>query len=345
MAVPRDPVEAPHPRVPWAAVGVFTALAVGLAWLVTLPLWLPGADGVRPGLANPWFTLLAVGMMATPTVSALVVMLAMARPRSIPRRLGMWPLRPVPRLLLFSLLALVGIPLLCALSMLLGAALGLLHLVPPAQSALGEQLAGAGMAGDPGALTALIAVQLAVIPVNAVFSSLAAMLEEFGWRGWLLPALRPLGAWPALLITGAIWGVWHAPLILLGYNYGLTDLRGVLAMTVFTVLFGVVIGWMRLRSASVWPAAFAHGALNTATGTLLLSFVASDEVGSAIWGSILGFSGWIVLGVVIAVLALTRQLGKQPVAGLPLGAAAPSVSAAASTAPSRGEANHEGIPT
>ena len=39
--------------------------------------------------------------------------------------------------------------------------------------------------------------------------------EEFGWRGYLLPRLAPLGGISAAIITGVIWGLWHTPVIVL----------------------------------------------------------------------------------------------------------------------------------
>ena len=38
--------------------------------------------------------------------------------------------------------------------------------------------------------------------------------KELGWRGYLLPKLMPLGEKKALLISGLIWGLWHAPQVL-----------------------------------------------------------------------------------------------------------------------------------
>ena len=45
--------------------------------------------------------------------------------------------------------------------------------------------------------------------------------EEAGWRGYLLPKLLEfMKPWKAVLLTGVIWGLWHAPVIACGFNYG-----------------------------------------------------------------------------------------------------------------------------
>jgi membrane protease YdiL (CAAX protease family) len=101
------------------------------------------------------------------------------------------------------------------------------------------------------------------IPFNMIFT----FGEEFGWRGYLLPRLSPLGGVAAAVITGAIWGLWHAPLILLdGYNYPGHPVSGVGMMVVFTTALGVVFAWLRFRSGSVWPPTLAHAALNAQAG-------------------------------------------------------------------------------
>ena len=46
--------------------------------------------------------------------------------------------------------------------------------------------------------------------------------EEWGWRGYLLPKMMErFSIVPTLLISGVIWGLWHAPLTAMGHNYGL----------------------------------------------------------------------------------------------------------------------------
>jgi membrane protease YdiL (CAAX protease family) len=42
--------------------------------------------------------------------------------------------------------------------------------------------------------------------------------EEYGWRGYLLPRLLPLGEVRAALLVGAVWGPWHLPVLLAGYD-------------------------------------------------------------------------------------------------------------------------------
>ena len=73
-----------------------------------------------------------------------------------------------------------------------------------------------------------------------------------------------------MLATGAVWGLWHAPLIAMGYNYGSSYLGfpgvGVLAMTVFCVGFGALLCLLRDVIQGVWPCAIAHGALNAVAG-------------------------------------------------------------------------------
>lgn len=299
-------------RVPWLAVGIFVVIALGGAWAVQMPLWLS-----EDGIATPLFPLYASAMMFTPTIAALVVVFLVARPRSIPRLLGLGPIRPVGRTIAYSVLALVGFPILAFLAMLLGDAMGLIRL-DFSFAGFGQTLAAQGLDVDRDAVVALAVVQLLVIPINALVSSVTAFGEELGWRGWLLPNLLPLGTWPALLGSGLIWGVWHAPLILLGYNYGRTDILGVLMMTGWCILLGVVIGWLRLRTASVWPAVFAHGAVNAAATTLLVMLTAAPVDMSVIYGSLLGWSGWIVLAIVIVIIVATGGMRRLAVPGLTL---------------------------
>jgi membrane protease YdiL (CAAX protease family) len=297
---------APTPRsVPWIAVIAYTVLACGLAWLVSLPLWL------GDGLAEPVTGVLLPIMMFTPAVAALVITFVLRVPAKGERVrfLGLWPLRPAKRVVWLLVLAWLAPPVLVALSMLVAAALGFVQL-DLAFSGFAAQLEALLPEGVPlPPVGVLVAAQLAMIPVGALINAIPAFGEELGWRGWLLPALRPLGTWPALLLSGAIWGFWHSPVILLGYNFGRTDITGVLFMIGGCVAWGVLLGWLRLRSASVWPAVIAHGSLNAAGGMIVI--FAATQPDLALAGP-LGVAAWIVIAVVVVVLALTGQFRQQP---------------------------------
>ncbi|WP_109210877.1 MULTISPECIES: type II CAAX endopeptidase family protein [Microbacterium] len=302
-ADPRTPaVATPPTRVAWRDVIAFILLACGLAWLVTVPLWL------GEGLASPLTGLLLPVMMFTPAVATLIVMFAFRAPATGRlRHVGMWPLRPVGRFLLFMALGLVLPIVVVIATVLLAGAVGLVRLDLVEFSAFADQLAAAAPAGTPlPPIGLLVAIQLAMIPVAAIINSALAFGEELGWRGWLQTALLPLGPWPALLITGAVWGLWHAPIILLGYNFARPDITGVLFMVGGCLAWGVLLGWLRLRSASLWPAVLAHGSLNAVGGLVLLLAASGAAPDLAIVGA-LGVVAWGVLAVVVVAIVLLRQ--------------------------------------
>jgi membrane protease YdiL (CAAX protease family) len=268
-------------RVRWAAVLLFVVIAYGLAWAIASPLWFSG--GLAPGgKINPLLFPLGVAVMATPAIAALIVTRFVLKPTRMARYLGLVPLRPWRRTLGYSALGLVIPWVIGIAALLVASATGVVTL-------------------HPGPDTAGI---LLSIPVASVLTAIAAFGEELGWRGFLLPTLRPLGTWPALLISGAIWGPWHAPLILLGYNYGLYDIRGVILMTITTTIAGVLFGWFRMRTGLVYPSSFAHGSLNGSAGSFVAAFLPAGA--ASIVPTSLGWVGWLVTAILIAGLVLGR---------------------------------------
>lgn len=303
-------------RVPWRAVAVFVAVSFALAWLATLPIWLSGGPDA-PALAT-LIPLTGMAMMLTPAIATLVVVFVMRTPRGERLRfLGMWPLRPAKRVVWFTVGALIAPPVVVAVVALVSAGLGLVRLDLGGFSGFEEMIAAQTAGLDPVLAEAmppiglLVVLQLASIPLGALINSVFAFGEEIGWRGWLLPALRPLGVWPALLVSGAIWGLWHSPLILVGYNFGYTDWRGVALMTAGCIAWGVLFGWVRLRTGSVWPVVLGHGALNAAAGLVVLLSAAGAEVDMGVVGP-LGAIAWAVIAVITVILVLCGQFRREP---------------------------------
>lgn len=145
--------------------------------------------------------------------------------------------------------------------------------------------------------------------INVVFT----MGEELGWRGYLLPQLLPLGQWKAVLISGVIWGVWHAPVIVQGHNYPGYPILGVFMMIVFCILLGTIISWMYLNTKSPWVAALAHGAVNAIAGLPILFFEPGFNI--AFGGTLAAPTAWIGMALFIAWLVWTRRFPVEGQAG------------------------------
>lgn len=309
-------------RVDWRGVGVFAVVAFAGAWLVCVPLWLAPRH-----LAEPWAQVLVGAMMYTPALGVLVAT-RLRRGPGLARRLGLGFGGSFRRCVPYFLFALLAVPLLAIAAPFVGALFGLYHPdvthLSGYREALGHALAGRRTALSPGLV---VAAQLASTPVVAfVPNGLLTFGEELGWRGYLLPRLLPLGQWPALLIVGAVWGLWHAPVLLLGFNYPLHHRLGVLVMVGFTVVLGVLFGWLRLSTGSIWPSVLAHGAINASAGAVTLFVRAGTHFDTALV-AITGVTGWILPLVVIGVLVALRRLpvrGVQPVRQVDGTAAAPS---------------------
>jgi uncharacterized protein len=134
--------------------------------------------------------------------------------------------------------------------------------------------------------------------------------EEFGWRSYL--QIRIFQGRPILsaVATGIIWGIWHFPINLQGYNFPDNRMAGLVVFPVTTILLSIIIGWVRLRSGSVWAASLAHASFNAIGGSWLITFY----FGGSTWLflSPAGILSWIPLGVIAVIILATGQL-KEPV--------------------------------
>lgn len=100
---------------------------------------------------------------------------------------------------------------------------------------------------------------------GSILSLVFATGEEIGWRGFLVPALartKPLGR--VALLSGLIWIVYHAPLILFGEYNAAASPRwySLLCFTVLATSLSLMLAWLRLRTGSFWPAAILHASHN-----------------------------------------------------------------------------------
>ncbi len=150
-------------------------------------------------------------------------------------------------------------------------------------------------------------VFLALIVVSAIINgstiaTLLALGEEMGWRGFLLREIgEKTGLYPATIIIGIIWSLWHAPLILAGYNYPHhPDIVGLGMFTLICIVWSIVLSQLRVLGRSVIPPAVMHGNINAIGPTILLSFTVGDEL----YTSPVGIIGLIASATIALILSV-----------------------------------------
>lgn len=119
---------------------------------------------------------------------------------------------------------------------------------------------------------------LICIIISPVVNIIATLGEEIGWRGYLLYQLKEEhGTVKAILLTGVIWGIWHAPMIALGHNYGTAypgyPVLGILVMIIWCTILGIIEGYVTIKSGSVIPAAICHSGVNGLASIGMMFFV------------------------------------------------------------------------
>jgi membrane protease YdiL (CAAX protease family) len=132
---------------------------------------------------------------------------------------------------------------------------------------------------------------IAGLTVNAV----AGFGEELGWRGFLLSEFKNMKFIKASIIIGFIWGIWHAPLILMGHNYPQHPQVGVLMMIVLSILLTPLFVYITIKSKSVIAASIMHGTMNAVAGISIMLI----EGGNDLTVGIAGLSGFITIAIFI----------------------------------------------
>lgn len=155
-----------------------------------------------------------------------------------------------------------------------------------------------------GVLGVVLALALTVV-IGVTFNAIGAFGEEFGWRGYLLWELAPLGFWKASFVIGVVWGVWHAPSVLTGQHYEGFPYLGMLLMIGITVSLSPLYTYLVKRSKSVFSAVFLHGVFNGSSITIRGFTTADDPVLTHLVVKSIGVVGIVITGSLCVLLFLT----------------------------------------
>jgi uncharacterized protein len=233
-------------HVAWREVVLFVVLAYGLAWAWSGFWLLPYLGDLLTQSTTPTDMVDRLGAgvtlptMLTPLIAALIMRIFVSK-EGLKGSLGL--LRS-PK---YYLAALVIPPVFVTAVVLIVQALG-----------LGE------FRWSEAGWYVYLMLLLVALPVT-----LFTFGEEYGWRGYLLPRLLPLGEIRASVLLGVIWGVWHLPLLLAGLNYpGVNVWLAIIIFTFVTVALSFTYTWFYVASSgSVLVAAVFHASTNQFSDT------------------------------------------------------------------------------
>lgn len=134
--------------------------------------------------------------------------------------------------------------------------------------------------------------------------------EELGWRVYLQDRLFPLlGGYKGVLVLGIIWGIWHYPMNAMGYNFPGQPILGNALMTVFTIIFGIILSYAVLKTGSIWIAVIMHLINNKLAGVVAVYIAYSTDA------ILVNTLSCVILGIFALVLLRSkvwRRVGKVP---------------------------------
>ena len=150
----------------------------------------------------------------------------------------------------------------------------------------------------------------------AWFNMFFAVGEEAGWRGYMYPILKGrFGSVKGRIIGGAIWGVWHWPImVLVGYEYGTkywgAPFTSPLLFCVICIAMGICLDELYERSSCIWVPALAHGAIN-AFASIPAIFLKEEYADQTLLGPLMiGAIGGLPL-ILLAVYILFKKNKKK----------------------------------
>lgn len=110
----------------------------------------------------------------------------------------------------------------------------------------------------------MLTMALNTVVIGPFLGLIIAFGEEYGWRGYLQTELTRLGRIRGVFLLGVIWGIWHWPVIWMGYNYPGQPIIGSIAMVVVCIILAYFLAYAVFKSNGIWTAAYLH-ALNNQT--------------------------------------------------------------------------------
>ncbi len=305
----------------WKKIGLFLTMAFGFSWLSALGIHL---SGIEYGSGISIF-IVACFYMPAPALSAFIVQKYISN-ESFESIGWVWSSinwKWIIGTVLISMFFVLGTMAVIGLA---GNTLGLpgFGVLDLSEDAIIQKLVEIVSAGNPD-LPIDLEAELEKLPITigplpllavtflggivAAFTiNLPFMFgEEFGWRGLLLKETQALGFLKSNLFIGVVWGLWHAPIILMGHNYPEYPVIGVGMMCLFTTALAFPFAYVRLKTRSILGPCVMHGMINGTAASLLYFTWGGHPLVTGVTGA----AGLIaILLVVVAIFVLDRNFVK-----------------------------------
>lgn len=159
-----------------------------------------------------------------------------------------------------------------------------------------------GFPNAPQFATLVLAIP-ALLSIGFIRDMAQALGEEIGWRGFLLPSLHTrLGFTLACLISGLIWAMWHyLGILYFGYHGTTPKIYALICFTLTVIELSFVLGYIRLKTKSIWPCAILHASHNLFIQSIMDSMTTKDGASAYIVGEF--GAGLVVTTGLLAILA------------------------------------------
>ena len=164
-------------------------------------------------------------------------------------------------------------------------------------------------------LIMMTVMSLTFLPISQILPSLG---EEAGWRGVMYPYLKgKFGPVFGKLAGGALWGIWHWPLVILGNyfydgDYFGKPFLGPVMICVSLCAFGIIIDYVYEKTGCIWIPSLMHAAMNSSAIPLMFMLKSGNTHLSILGPNCFGLLGCLPVIILAAVILFAGERKKLP---------------------------------
>jgi membrane protease YdiL (CAAX protease family) len=136
------------------------------------------------------------------------------------------------------------------------------------------------LVGLGGLMTDEIGRRLPMFAKGFALTCIAALGEEIGWSGFLVPQVaKSYGFTIASFTRGIAWSIWHYPMIIAGvYSNDSPIWFNLLCFIVLLTGTSFIYTWFRLKSGSLWTGMFLHASHNSSIQSFFSRITSASAV-------------------------------------------------------------------